>query len=308
MAKVSIIIPVYNALPYLHECLESIQNQTYTGWEVIAVDDCSTDESYNELLKYAKKDSRIKVFQMEQNSGSGPARNMAVDNASGDYILFMDPDDLYPANDVVEKLYNKIVGEGLNLAGGNVIRFDAIQTFNKKVDTPFHKEEVIKSEVYNSSLGYWRFIFSAKVIREHNIRFPSYRRRQDPVFFAEYLGYVDKIATLPITSYAYRNAHKVLKLDKEKVTSILISYQHCLDLFKQNNQLIRFVREQKGMLNFLENKSLPYVLFEAKNKREILSIIVKIRYAGYSKIILLMLKVYLKAVPGLRKLIRVIKR
>ena len=107
--KISIIIPIYNALPYLHDCIRSIQEQTFKDLEVICVDDCSTDASYEELQKYVEKDSRIKSFKMEHNSGSGIARNFALEQMTGDYILFMDPDDLYPDNNVIEKLHNKIV-------------------------------------------------------------------------------------------------------------------------------------------------------------------------------------------------------
>ena len=75
MIKVSIIIPVYNVEKYIPECLDSVINQSLKEIEIICVDDCSTDNSYNILLEYAKKDNRIKIIKHDKNKGLGPARN-----------------------------------------------------------------------------------------------------------------------------------------------------------------------------------------------------------------------------------------
>ena len=90
--KLSVIVPVYNVEEYIEKCIESIINQTYTNLEIILVNDGSTDESGNICDMYAKKDSRIKVFHKE-NGGTASAKNMALDNVTGDYITFVDSDD-----------------------------------------------------------------------------------------------------------------------------------------------------------------------------------------------------------------------
>ncbi|MEM5947468.1 glycosyltransferase family 2 protein [Spirochaetia bacterium 38H-sp] len=97
---VSIVMPVYNSSRFIEDTLNSVLAQTYSNWELIAVDDCSTDDSYEILKKYADKDKRITVLRLEKNSGAAVARNRAIDVARGDYIAFIDSDDLW----VPEKL------------------------------------------------------------------------------------------------------------------------------------------------------------------------------------------------------------
>ena len=90
---VSIITPSYNSAKYIAEAIESVQNQTYTNWEMIIVDDCSSDETEQIIAPFLKKDIRIKFYKLDQNSGAGVTRNFAVEKASGNYIAFLDSDD-----------------------------------------------------------------------------------------------------------------------------------------------------------------------------------------------------------------------
>lgn len=94
-ALVSIITPVFNSEKYLSETVNSVLNQTYSHWEMLLVDDYSTDSSWLLLEDFAQKDSRIKVFRLLQNSGPAVARNWAIQNAKGQYIAFLDADDLW---------------------------------------------------------------------------------------------------------------------------------------------------------------------------------------------------------------------
>lgn len=103
---ISVIIPVYNVEKYLRQCLESVLNQTYTNYEVIMVDDGSTDSSYEICLEYCKKDSRFKAFHKE-NGGASSARNYALKIASGQYISFVDSDD-WIDEDALEQLICKL--------------------------------------------------------------------------------------------------------------------------------------------------------------------------------------------------------
>ncbi len=92
---VSVITPVYNAEKFIKQTIESVINQTYKDWEMILVDDCSTDSSFEIISDYAKKYSNIKVFKNEKNSGPVDTRNFAIENASGRYIAMLDSDDLW---------------------------------------------------------------------------------------------------------------------------------------------------------------------------------------------------------------------
>lgn len=93
---VSIVTPCYNASAFIEHTIESVLAQTYTNWEMLIVDDCSKDNSAEIIKKYAEKDSRIKYFKTERPSGSPTRpRNIAIENASGRYIAFLDSDDIW---------------------------------------------------------------------------------------------------------------------------------------------------------------------------------------------------------------------
>lgn len=105
MIKVSIIVPVYNKAPYLQECLDTLTGQTLKDIEIICVDDRSTDDSLDILLLCAKNDNRVKVLPQERNRGLSASRNVGMRAASGEFIAFVDADDLVD-KDFFEKLYN----------------------------------------------------------------------------------------------------------------------------------------------------------------------------------------------------------
>ncbi len=95
---VSILMPSYNAENYILEAIESIQQQTHTNWELILVDDCSTDNTVSIATAIANQDSRIRIYKLPQNSGTGIARNTALSNTIGNYIAFLDADDVWKPN------------------------------------------------------------------------------------------------------------------------------------------------------------------------------------------------------------------
>ena len=92
---ISIIMPLYNALPFLDETIGSILAQTYDNWELIIVDDCSTDASADVARSYAEHDPRISLYESSENGGAGRARNLCLDHVRGDYVAFMDSDDVW---------------------------------------------------------------------------------------------------------------------------------------------------------------------------------------------------------------------
>ncbi len=95
---VSIITPVYNSENFVADTIESVLKQSYENWELLLVDDCSYDGSFKIINKYAKEDSRIKVFSNIVNSKAFESRNVALRNAKGRYIAFLDSDDLWHSN------------------------------------------------------------------------------------------------------------------------------------------------------------------------------------------------------------------
>lgn len=124
---ISIIIPIYNVENYLSQCLISILKQSFVDFEIILVDDGSTDNSGRICDEYLLRDSRIKVFHKE-NGGVSSARNYGLDNATGEYVIFVDPDDYWCVDTVLEKLISFAKTNNLDVIRGEYI------TINEKND------------------------------------------------------------------------------------------------------------------------------------------------------------------------------
>ena len=206
----SIIIPVYNVAPYLRECLDSVCAQTLTDWECICVDDGSTDSSPAILDEYAAKDKRIKILKQE-NAGSGYARNKALDMACGCYICFMDPDDKYPYNDVLDKLCAAARDSDCDIVGGN-LRFMAEDGKILKDEDYGYKGEMKFSET-QQQYGYQCYLFKRDLIERNLIRFPLLRRRQDPPFFVRCLLSAKSFWGIKDVVYSYRLRNSENRID-----------------------------------------------------------------------------------------------
>ena len=130
-AKVSVIVPVYNAEEYLKRCVDSLRNQTLEDIEIILVDDSSTDSSLEICKDFSGKDSRIKVIHKE-NEGAGMARNAALRVATGKYIGFVDSDD-FVEPDMFKSLFEKAEENESDLVMSGVMFVDG-NMFSQKGD------------------------------------------------------------------------------------------------------------------------------------------------------------------------------
>jgi glycosyltransferase involved in cell wall biosynthesis len=92
---VSVITPSYNSANYIEECVESVLSQTYQNWEMVIIDDLSTDDSIHVIEKFCERDSRIRLIRQEINTGPAKARNLGIEAAKGDFIAFLDSDDIW---------------------------------------------------------------------------------------------------------------------------------------------------------------------------------------------------------------------
>lgn len=123
---VSIIIPVYNVEKYLAACLDSVLGQTLKDIEAVCVNDCSPDASQQILESFARRDDRVKVFRHERNSGLAAARNTGLENCGGEYVFFLDSDDLLFAEDSLAHLYSMAGKDGADEAIGAMLRWDEV--------------------------------------------------------------------------------------------------------------------------------------------------------------------------------------
>lgn len=125
--KISVIVPVYNAVNFLNNCLQSITKQTYSNLEIILVNDASNDDSSVICSEFQRRDQRIKVINKGKNEGISAARNTGLDAASGDLITFVDADDWFSEDEALEALYQTLVSNKSDIVVGNFNKFDMHQ-------------------------------------------------------------------------------------------------------------------------------------------------------------------------------------
>lgn len=205
MAKVSVIVPVYNVEKYLKRCLDSLINQTLSDINIICINDGSKDSSLQILEQYAQKDSRIVIYN-QQNSGLSVARNTGLEHASGEYIGFVDSDDWVDL-DFYEKLYNSAKNNNADIAVADFIR----EHPNKKPKRLKLKEEKIYTtpedkfmicKVYREGCV-WNKIYRTEFIKSINLKFVPKMYYEDRDFTIRSLYFSKKLVTTPNTYYRY---------------------------------------------------------------------------------------------------------
>lgn len=216
--KFPIIIPVYNVEKFLRECLNSITSQTLKNFEVICIDDGSTDNSLGILQEYANKDSRFKVISQE-NQGQGIARNKAIDIASGEYLFFVDPDDFIESN-TLEKIYGKFQQTDVDVIQFDFStckengRYSSFKSFKKRMHKNFHYS-IKDNEIYNwrnikkknlqgMSLCVWDKAYKTAFIKQHDIKFAPNKHGEDHIFSISANLLADKILYINRAFYHYR--------------------------------------------------------------------------------------------------------
>jgi teichuronic acid biosynthesis glycosyltransferase TuaG len=177
---VSIITPMYNAQSYIVETINSVINQTYTNWEMIIIDNCSTDNS-REIVENIN-DSRIKLIKLSYNSG-GPARprNIGIDNAKGEYIAFLDADDVWLPNKL-EVQIKYMVDENLDFSSTREIYIDEESKSLPKTKKDFLLQFLTRKHDFNAILLH-NFIVNSSVIGKKDI-FKKFRFDEDKMLIA----------------------------------------------------------------------------------------------------------------------------
>ena len=218
MAKVSVILPVYNVGEYLKECLDSLINQTLKDIEIICINDGSTDNSPEILEQYAQKDSRF-IIVSQENRGQGIARNKGVEIAGGEYIQFIDPDD-WVETDMLETLYRFAENNASKVVKFNYTEYNDYTGMKKEhnfaefikkkygydlAKTPYYSWKLLKDGcLYDLGLNVWSSFYSAEFIKENNIKFAPNKHAEDHLFANEARLLADKVDYLDKSLYFYR--------------------------------------------------------------------------------------------------------
>lgn len=204
---ISIILPCYNSEKTLNRCIDSILSQTFQDFELVAVNDGSTDGSLEILRNYSGLDNRIRIID-KRNGGVSSARNAALDEARGEWIAFCDSDD-YVEPEWLENFISISSGVDLALQGiiyecsGPKTSLHLLQSIYG--DTPASKRELITTLISNGVLGYlFTKLFRHSIIDKNRIRFNTESHfREDEEFFSTYLLYVKSWQSSDSVAYHY---------------------------------------------------------------------------------------------------------
>ncbi|WP_367772870.1 glycosyltransferase family 2 protein [Flavobacterium sp. WC2421] len=195
---VSILIPTFNSEKFISESIRSVQNQTYTNWEIILVDDCSTDSTLCLVEELAIKDNRIQYSRLEKNSGTGVARNSALALAKGQYIAFLDADDLWKP-EKLKKQMDFLINKNLPFTFSFYDCIDeAGNPLNKRVEAPVHLS--YRELFFCNYVGNLTAIYDVNFFGK--IPISSIRKRQDWMLWLTVLKKI-KIAHVVPESLAY---------------------------------------------------------------------------------------------------------
>lgn len=268
MELVSVIVPVYNVEKYIHQCVDSIINQTYKNIEIILVDDGSPDNCGKICDEYAEKDSRIKVIHKE-NGGLSDARNAGVAVADSEWISFVDSDDIIHPQ-AMELLFSALKKEKTDIATAMMADFE-----DGKIPDSFYSElsenytprevneefllEIFKDSRYHSACNR---IINKKLLLE--FPFAVGRYHEDSPVISKMLYFSQRMVVIPYELYFYRNNHN-------SITRSTLCLRH-FDLLWAWDEQIAFFRtlgynKMVARLNFQYVISVCSLRKKAKNTK-----------------------------------------
>lgn len=237
MVSVSVVVPAYNVEKYLEECLQSILMQTYIDYEIIIVNDGSTDSSLDICNKYKEQSDRVKVFTKE-NGGLSSARNYGVEKSEGKYIIFVDSDDYWISEKTLEKLVFTAQTTDADIVRGEYLEVDdngsslyipelcseLTQVENMLLDNCMFVENIL-------SRGHFSWLFLIKKDSIQNQRFnENHKFQEDIEFNIRYFSKPRKCVYIPFRFYAYRKRENSImstfKVDNLKYSFDLVNIWH----------------------------------------------------------------------------------
>lgn len=267
MEKISVIVPVYNTEKYLPACLDSLLAQTFKNIEIICIDDGSTDNSYEILVQYAKKDTRIKVFQ-QSNQGVAAARNKALELAQGEWLAFCDSDDTVPPR-AYEYLYNAT--KDVDVVIGDYCK---INDFGEKLK---HKKKGKENSDLVAAMFtmtvLWTKLIKRSFVLNNKIKLQEVSVGEDMIFLADIIAKNPKYKIISKTVYYYweHNKDNSKSLTHQYNYNLFFSHLYCRKevlriLWKE--QRIEAVCEliQKNMLAPLVQHMLCIQDFQEREK------------------------------------------
>ncbi len=244
--KISVIIPVYNVAKYIARCIDSVLNQSLQDFEVILVNDASTDGSTGIITQYARSDNRFVIVDNEQNMGPMWARRAGYVKAKGDYIIFCDSDD-YLLPDALSTLYRAIVSSGADIVASSFVRKmpNADKIIQNKLSYGNDSDSVYRSllagEFYHSLCAK---IFKASLFKNYSYETIVHQTNgEDAMLFYQILRNANRIEVISVPTYCYVfNAFSsTVNITAKKAHQILFVQQWCFNFLKSNKNVYDFL-------------------------------------------------------------------
>lgn len=234
--KISVIIPNYNNKIYLKDCFESLEGQTYKNFEVLFIDDGSSDDSI-EWVQQFKETSKMDIIIIKQyNQNAAVARNKGIELANGEYCYFLDSDDIVLSSDIFEKIINDIDDNDILIGNYNMI-----DNCGKSIKEYECKSNILK---YDNKYDYVKLspvpsnkLYKTSIMKKNDIYFSNVRIGQDLNFFLKYLLFSEKIKIVDYDIYKYRILEDGMTNTKNiKFLDIFYSFEEIRKFYKKNNK------------------------------------------------------------------------
>ena len=251
---ISILVPVFNVEKYLRQCLDSIQSQTFKNFEVICINDGSTDTSLAILEDYAQQDTRFRIIN-KPNSGYGHSMNIGLGQCNGEYIGIVESDD-YIEPTMFETLYHLAKTQNLDVARCNYYCFTQHDKFKQDlhyipVDTVVRPLD--EAAIFYQAPSIWVNLYRKEFLNQNNIRFletpgASY---QDTSFSFKVYAYCQRFMFIdqPLLNYRTDSANSSIN-NKDKVFCVCAEYDEILSFAKQHEQIYQRLKYHIPMLRF----------------------------------------------------------
>lgn len=275
--KLSIIMPIYNAEKLLLKSIDSVIDQNIDDFELICINDGSTDNSLNVLNNYASKYDFIKIISQE-NKGPSKTRNKGIEIASGEYIAFLDSDDIFIDENALNKMYDLAIKYDADVVSSNMQFVE--QDYSIKENPhyglgdyiQFDEYSCIDSKDYGIPFAFYKNIFKREFLIKNEIVFPDLSVGEDPVFMAKVLTNTSKIVTAPLVLYGYNYSNgggvnnKINTYRKKK--EYIKHFKYVFDILDENSfhkTSKLYERQLFGFLNWNDN-IMDNNLFEIYNE------------------------------------------
>lgn len=260
MAVVSVIIPVYNCEKYIAGGIESIQKQTFQDWELILVNDGSTDKSGEICQKYAEKDSRIRIVEKENGGGGGEARNVGMQHASAPFFAFLDSDDYYKetmletlVNAQKEEDYDVVIVGYEEFSEQDSVRYPVTYS-SRKLRSREEVRDFFVRHYPEGLLGFpWNKLYRASIIREHQLKMPKMRRLEDGIFNVEFFGRCNSCRIVERVEHCYRESRQVEqgKLPYQFYDIMEVFVEHYYESLRKWNYSVK--ESEQSIVDYFQN-------------------------------------------------------